>query len=122
MVAWSIATLARAATCRWQWIGFSLLTFATGFFTLKMPSIDALLSVSEIFAFSCVLLFGPELGALTVAVDALLLSLSRAALGGADDLQLSATSRSRCGCRATLFFAAAGVAAAVHRSAPPRVG
>jgi len=56
------------------WIGFSLLTFVTGFFTLKIPSIDALLSVSEIFAFSCVLLFGPEMGALTVAVDSLLLS------------------------------------------------
>ncbi len=56
------------------WIAFSLLTFATGFFTLKIPSIDALLSVSEIFAFSCVLLFGPEMGTLTVAIDALLLS------------------------------------------------
>ena len=56
------------------WIAFSLLTFATGFFTLKIPSIDALLSVSEIFAFSCVLLFGPEMGTLTVAVDGLLLS------------------------------------------------
>jgi putative nucleotidyltransferase with HDIG domain len=73
VVAWSIATLLRSDVPL-AWIGFSLLTFATGFFTLKMPSIDALLSVSEIFAFSCVLLFGPELGALTVAVDALLLS------------------------------------------------
>ena len=58
-----------------EWIAFSLLTFASGIFTLKIPSIDALLSVSEIFAFSCVLLFGPELGAITVTVDALLLSL-----------------------------------------------
>jgi hypothetical protein len=57
-----------------EWIAFSLLTFATGFFTLKIPSIDALLSVSEVFAFSCVLLFGPEMGAVTVAVDGLLLS------------------------------------------------
>ena len=60
-----------------EWVAFSLLTFASGMFTLKIPSIDALLSVSEIFAFSCVLLFGPELGALTVTIDALLLSLRR---------------------------------------------
>jgi putative nucleotidyltransferase with HDIG domain len=57
-----------------EWVAFSLLTFATGFFTLKIPSIDVLLSVSEVFTFSCVLLFGPEMGALTVAVDGLLLS------------------------------------------------
>jgi putative nucleotidyltransferase with HDIG domain len=73
VVALSIARLFQADVPL-AWIGFSLLTFATGFFTLKIPSIDALLSVSEIFAFSCVLLFGPEMGALTVAVDGLLLS------------------------------------------------
>jgi hypothetical protein len=60
-----------------EWVAFSVLTFVSGLFTLKIPSIDALLSVSEIFAFSCVLLFGPELGALTVTIDALLLSLRR---------------------------------------------
>jgi putative nucleotidyltransferase with HDIG domain len=57
-----------------EWVAFSLLTFASGFLTLKIPSIDALLSVSEVFTFSCVLLFGPEMGALTVAIDGLLLS------------------------------------------------
>ncbi len=60
-----------------EWVAFSVLTFASGVFTLKIPSIPALLSVSEVFAFSCVLLYGPELAALTVAVDALLLSLRR---------------------------------------------
>ena len=74
-----------------QWVAFSLLTFATGCFTLKIPSIDALLSVSEIFAFSCVLLFGPEMGALTVAVDGLLLSLARAALAARRRSSTSAT-------------------------------
>ena len=70
-----------------EWIAFSLLTFASGLFTLKIPSIDALLSVSEIFAFSCVLLFGPELGALTVTIDALLLSLRRKHGAGLHGLQ-----------------------------------
>jgi putative nucleotidyltransferase with HDIG domain len=73
----------RAVAARWgtdiplEWVAFSLLTFASGMFTLKIPSIDALLSVSEIFAFSCVLLYGPELGTITVTIDALLLSLRR---------------------------------------------
>jgi putative nucleotidyltransferase with HDIG domain len=73
VLAWSIAVIVKA-DIPVEWITFSVLTFATGFFTLKIPSIDAQLSVSEVFAFSCVLLFGPEMGALTVAVDGLLLS------------------------------------------------
>jgi putative nucleotidyltransferase with HDIG domain len=91
-----------------EWIAFSLLTFATGFFTLKIPSIDALLSVSEVFAFSCVLLFGPEMGALTVAVDGLLLSY-RARHSGAQtafnfgNLTLSVWLSGK------LFFLAAGI-------------
>ncbi len=60
-----------------QWLGFSLLTFAAGMLMLKVPSVEALFSVSEVFAFSCVLLYGPELGAVTVAVDILLLSVRR---------------------------------------------
>ncbi len=73
VVALSVAIL-MGAHVPIEWVAFSLLTFGTGFFTLKIPSIDVLLSVSEVFTFSCVLLFGPEMGALTVAVDGLLLS------------------------------------------------
>jgi putative nucleotidyltransferase with HDIG domain len=73
VIALSAAKLA-GAEVPIEWVAFSLLTFGTGFFTLKIPSIDVLLSVSEVFTFSCVLLFGPEMGALTVAVDGLLLS------------------------------------------------
>jgi putative nucleotidyltransferase with HDIG domain len=73
VVAWSIASLF-GHSVPFEWIAFSVLTFATGFFTLKVPSIEARISVSEVFAFSCVMLFGPEMGALTVAVDGLLLS------------------------------------------------
>src|SRR5262245_45349559 len=46
----------------------------SGRFTLKVPSIQARFSVSEMFAFSCVLLFGPEAGAATLALDSVLLS------------------------------------------------
>ena len=107
VVALSIATLF-SVDVPLTWVGFSLLTFATGFFTLKIPSIDALLSVSEIFAFSCVLLFGPELGALTVAVDSLLLSYRARhsipqTIFNFGNLTLSVWLSGR------LFFAAAGV-------------
>ena len=60
-----------------EWITFSAITFAAGLLMLKVPSVDAMFSISEVFAFSCLLLFGPEMGAITVAVDALLLSLRR---------------------------------------------
>ena len=52
-----------------QWILFAIMTIASGTFTLKVPSIESRLSVSEVFAFTCVLLFGPDVGAVTVAVD-----------------------------------------------------
>ncbi|HEX5476202.1 MAG TPA: HD domain-containing phosphohydrolase [Vicinamibacterales bacterium] len=58
-----------------QWYVFGALTIATGTLTLKIPSIAARLAVSEIFAFACVLLFGPEPGALTLAIDGVLISL-----------------------------------------------
>jgi putative nucleotidyltransferase with HDIG domain len=100
-----------------EWIAFSLLTFASGVFTLKIPSIDALLSVSEIFAFSCVLLYGPELGALTVTIDALLLSLRRKhgaafTVFNVGNLTLSVWSSG------TLFFLAAGVAPLAESRSP----
>ena len=91
-----------------QWIALSLMTFAAGTLTLKVPSIQVRLSVSEVFAFSCVLLYGPELGAVTVAVDGLLLSWRwrmspPQAFFNFGNLALSVW------ISGTLFFAAAGV-------------
>jgi putative nucleotidyltransferase with HDIG domain len=60
-----------------EWVLFSLLTFAAGLMMLKVPSVDAVFSISEVFAFSCLLLYGPEMGTVTVAVDALLLCVRR---------------------------------------------
>ena len=112
-----------AVQARWgteiplEWVAFSLLTFASGIFTLKIPSIDALLSVSEIFAFSCVLLYGPELGAITVTIDALLLSLRRKhgltfTVFNVGNLTLSVWASG------VLFFMAAGVAPLAESRAP----
>jgi putative nucleotidyltransferase with HDIG domain len=109
-----VIVVVHAVAVRWgsdiplEWVAFSLLTFASGILTLKIPSIDALLSVSEIFAFSCVLLYGPELGAVTVTIDALLLSLRRKhgvafTVFNVGNLTLSVWASG------TMFFLAAGV-------------
>jgi putative nucleotidyltransferase with HDIG domain len=58
-----------------EWLLFACLTIAAGFFTLRLPSIESTLTVSELFAFACVLQFGPEAGAVTLAVDGIVLSL-----------------------------------------------
>src|SRR5689334_817603 len=53
---------------------FAALTFISGRVTLKVPSLEASFTVSEVFAFSSVLLFGPEVGAVTLALDSLVLA------------------------------------------------
>ena len=58
-----------------EWMVFGALTIASGIFTLKVPSIDSRLSISELFAFACVLQFGPEAGAVTLALDGIFVSI-----------------------------------------------
>jgi len=58
-----------------EWLLFACLTVAAGFFTLRVPSIESTLSLSELFAFACVLQFGPEAGAITLALDGVILSI-----------------------------------------------
>jgi len=60
-----------------QWWLFAALTFIGGRITLKLPSLDASFTVSEVFAFTSVLLFGPEAGAVTLALDSLVLAWHR---------------------------------------------
>jgi putative nucleotidyltransferase with HDIG domain len=49
----------------------------SGSFTVKVPSVPATISVSETFVFSCALLFGTPAATITVALDALVMSLWR---------------------------------------------
>jgi uncharacterized protein with PQ loop repeat len=58
-----------------DWLILAALTAISGSATVKLPSIPASLSVSETFVFTCVLLFGPPAGTLTVALDGLIISL-----------------------------------------------
>lgn len=59
----------------WKWFVLAVLTLVSGSATVKLPSVPATISISETFVFTSVLLFGPAAGTLTVAMDALVISL-----------------------------------------------
>jgi PAS domain S-box-containing protein len=57
-----------------QWLLLAALTVASSAAVLKMSSAPVSFSVAEVFTFTAVLLFGPAVGTLTVAIDCLVLS------------------------------------------------
>lgn len=59
----------------WTWTLLALLTLVSGSATVKLPGLPATVSVSETFVFTSVILFGTAAGTLTVALDALIISL-----------------------------------------------
>jgi putative nucleotidyltransferase with HDIG domain len=100
-----------------QYFVFAALTIASGRLTFKVPSIEARFSASELFAFTTVLLFGPEAGAVTLAFDSLFLSWrhrmsAMQALFNFGNLALSVW------ISGTLFFAAGGTEPLFNRPAP----
>ena len=64
-----------------QWLMLVALTGVSGWATLRLRAIPASFSISDTFTIAAALLFGPAAGAVTVAVDALVMSL-RLAAGG----------------------------------------
>src|SRR5687768_10961996 len=58
-----------------SWVVLAVLTLLSGSATVKLPSVPATISVSETFVFTSALLFGPAAGTITVALDALVISL-----------------------------------------------
>jgi putative nucleotidyltransferase with HDIG domain len=56
-----------------QWLILAGLTVLTGTFTVKVPSTNASISVSEAFVFASVLLFGPAAGVITVLLECLVI-------------------------------------------------
>lgn len=64
-----------------QWLFLAALTLLTGTFTVRIPGVPAILSVSDTFVFASVLLFGPAAGASTAILDALIISLRVGQLG-----------------------------------------
>ncbi len=58
-----------------EWLLLATLTILTGSFSVKVPSINAYISVSEAFVFASVLLFGAEAGTVTVLLECLVILL-----------------------------------------------
>src|SRR5262245_286099 len=58
-------------------IALAVLTIASSKFSIQVPGRPATVSVSEVFVFSSVLLFGPAAPVLTVAIDGLWISLTQ---------------------------------------------
>jgi putative nucleotidyltransferase with HDIG domain len=59
------------------WILLAALVVASGRFGVKVPALAASLSISEVFLFSMVMMYGTEVAVITVAIDGLAVSLIR---------------------------------------------
>jgi diguanylate cyclase (GGDEF)-like protein/putative nucleotidyltransferase with HDIG domain len=58
----------------YRWALLAVFTLVSGSATVRLPSVQATISVSETFVFTSVLLFGAAAGTITVALDALVMS------------------------------------------------
>lgn len=74
VVAHSTTVLVRS-TLPPEWLAFAALTIASGMLTVKIPSVEGRFSISEALAFASVLLFGPDVGAVVLALDAVRISV-----------------------------------------------
>jgi hypothetical protein len=98
---YSLVHIAAAGVPPAWWV-FAGLALITGRITLRVPGVEATFTVSEVFTFTCVLLFGPEAGAVTLALDSLVLAWHRRM--AADKVCFNfANLRSQCGRRGPCF-------------------
>jgi putative nucleotidyltransferase with HDIG domain len=67
-------------TLEWHkaWFSFALLTFASGWLSVKLPSVSASISISETFVFAGTLIYGPAVGTVLVVLDAMVLCVKEA--------------------------------------------
>jgi PAS domain S-box-containing protein len=59
----------------WHWLLLAALTVAGSAAMLRMQSVPVSFSIAELFTFSALLLFGPAVGTLTVAIDCIAISI-----------------------------------------------
>jgi putative nucleotidyltransferase with HDIG domain len=118
-----VAVVARSVEVLWratmpgEWVLFAILTVLSGTLNIKIPSIQSRFSVSEVFAFTSVLLFGPEVGALVLALDGLRISFLWK-MNGAQTLFNFANLGLSMWVSAKLFFLTSGVAPLYGHSSP----
>lgn len=72
-IVYALAGLVRQPVS-WDWLVLAALVVVTGSFSIKVPSVNARLSVSEAFVFAAVLLFGQHVSTIIVALDSLILT------------------------------------------------
>lgn len=63
------------------WLVVAGLTLISGTATVRLPNVQAEISISETFLFSAVLIFGPSAGVITVLLDAAIINLKMAREG-----------------------------------------
>jgi putative nucleotidyltransferase with HDIG domain len=63
------------------WLVVAGLTLVSGTATVRLPNVQAEISISETFLFSAVLIFGPSAGVITVLLDAAIINLKMAREG-----------------------------------------
>lgn len=63
------------------WLVVAGLTLISGTATVRLPNVQAEISISETFLFSAVLIFGPSAGVITVLLDAAIINLKMARKG-----------------------------------------
>jgi putative nucleotidyltransferase with HDIG domain len=56
-----------------EWLKLAALTFVSGWLSVKLPAVSAVISISETFVIAGTLLFGPAVGTVLVVLDALVL-------------------------------------------------
>ena len=64
-----------------EWLVVAGLTLISGTATIRLPNVQAEISISETFLFSAVLIFGPSAGVITVLLDAAIINLKMASRG-----------------------------------------
>ncbi|MBI2151004.1 MAG: HD domain-containing protein [Acidobacteria bacterium] len=73
VVGYSVSSLVLNET-PWNWLVLAALTLVTGSFSIKVPSVNARLSVSEAFVFAALLAFGQNVATVIVALDSVVLT------------------------------------------------
>ena len=73
IVAYSVSDLA-TRPISYEWLILLALTVASGLATLRIPGMPISFSISDIFSIAAALVFGPAAGAVTAALDGLVLS------------------------------------------------
>src|SRR5947208_8535166 len=103
----------------YQWFLLATLTLISGSATVKIPSSNASISISETFVFTAVLLYGPAAGTVIVALDGLVISFWLAKRHREPHRALFTMSAPAVSawCSAQLFFFTAGIVPLVQHSA-----